>query len=198
MTSRVGTIVLIAALAFVGAVAFIATQFGGFMSRWRNGRTQEQSIMIRHPGSQAPTVQANRSAHHGLQNLAPLATVSVSSVGQSGPQAEGVADGTVDRNEWVTHGETVGAWIELHWDHPVTVMELELFDLSDPNDNVLGGLLNFDDGTFIPVPALPRDGSPWSVNFPPKTIQSVIFRINKAQGMKTGLAEIMVFGAPTK
>ncbi len=130
------------------------------------------------------------------RNLAPLATVTASSVQENGPFGAGVADGVVDNREWVAEDETAGAWIRLDWPTPVAVMEIELYDRPSPAENVLGGTLTFDDGSMIAVPALPPAGSPWRVSFPPKRVRSLMFRVDLAQGSTAGLAEIMVYGTP--
>ncbi len=129
------------------------------------------------------------------RNIAPLATVTVSSEDTSrGQSGEGVADGRPDASEWTTAGEGAGAWITLTWDRPAIVTEIDLYDRPSPVDNVLSGTLSFDDGTSIPVHALPAGGAPERVIFPPKTIRSVTFRIDQAQGRNAGLGEIMVVG----
>jgi hypothetical protein len=128
------------------------------------------------------------------RNIAPLATVTVSSVADSGGQPAGVADGVVDSSEWVARGELQGAWIKLTWDRPAVVEQIDLYDRPSPLENVLGGTLIFDDGAMIPVPKLPPDGTPWHVKIPPKHVTWIMFRIDAAQGRTTGLAEIMVFG----
>jgi hypothetical protein len=105
-----------------------------------------------------------------------------------------VADGLPDASEWATAGEGAGAWITLTWDQPATVSEIDLYDRPDPVENVLSGTLTFEDGTVIVVHALPAEGAPERVVFPPKTIRSVTFRIDRAQGRNAGLGEIMVIG----
>jgi len=109
-------------------------------------------------------------------------------------RAQGVADGIADSRDWVTEGETAGAWIRLDWVAPVTVLGVDLYDLPDPTNNVLSGTLTFDDGSTVPVESLPRSGAPRRITFPAKTVRSVVFRIDQAQGPNAGLAEIMVFG----
>ncbi len=129
------------------------------------------------------------------QNIAPLATVIVSSEDNaSGQTGEGVADGQPDANEWASAGEGEGAWITLTWNHPATVTEIDLYDRPDPVDNVLSGTLTFDDGGVIVGRALPAGGTPEHVTFPPKTLRSVTFHIAQAQGRNAGLGEIMVIG----
>jgi hypothetical protein len=129
------------------------------------------------------------------QNIAPFATVSVSSIEDTGEQPrDGVADGQPDANEWVTREEKEGAWIKLTWFRAAVITGVALFDRPSPIDNVLGGTLTFDDGSQIAVPGLPVDGTPWRITFPPKAVHWVMFRIDRVEGTHTGLEEFMVFG----
>ena len=153
------------------------------------------ATVIRRPSAISPVKQSTpRDPRAGLRNIAPFATVTVSSVDDSSSQSGGVADGVVDASQWVTSGELQGAWIKLTWDRPALVEQIDLYDRPSPVENILGGTLVFDDGTMIPVPKLPPDGTPWHIKIPPKRVTSVMFRIDAAQGRTTGLAEIMVFG----
>jgi hypothetical protein len=150
------------------------------------------TTVIRQPSA---AIQPVRTGQLLPTNIAPMATVSVSSTAVSnGQSGAGVADGVVDRNDWVAQGETSGAWIKLAWERPATIHEIDLFDLPDPNDNVLSGMLIFDDGSTIAVEALPPTGAARRVTFPAKVVRSVMFRIDQAQGPQAGLAEIMVIG----
>jgi hypothetical protein len=76
----------------------------------------------------------------------------------------------------------------------VTILRVDLYPLSDPADSILSGTLAFDDGTTIPVESLSAGGTPRRITFPAKTVRSVIFRIDRAQGPSAGLEEIMAFG----
>ena len=164
----------------------LALRFAPSALRW--GRA---GVIIRRPN----TVPLAKVGDRHLRNIAPLATVTVSSEDTArGQTGEGVADGQPDASEWSTAGEGAGAWITLTWDHPATVTEIDLYDRPDPVDNVLSGTLTFDDGSVIVVRALPAGGTPERVTFPPKTIRSVTFRIDQAQGRNAGLGEIMVIG----
>jgi hypothetical protein len=158
---------------------------------------RREVTVIRRPGLSRTSQTRKRDARTQLENIAPLATVSVSSVEESHRQTSGgVADGdAADADAWLAGSNLQGAWIRLTWDRPATVAAIELYDLPDLADNVLAGSLEFDDGEMMTVPALPPDGSPWRVTFAPKTVHSVTFRINRVQGRQTGLAEIMVYGA---
>ena len=176
---------LVAAALFCIAGVF-AVRFAPSVARL--GRA---GVIIRHPNP----VPLTKAGDRQLRNIAPLATVTVSSEDTSrGQTGEGVADGRPDTSEWASAGETAGAWITLTWERPATVSEIDLYDRPDPVDNVLRGTLTFEDGSVIMVHALPAGGAPERVTFTPKTIRSVTFRIDRAQGRNAGLGEIMVMG----
>ena len=174
----------------VGALVCIAGvlvfHFAPKALRW--GRA---GVIVRRPNPKPLTKASDRQ----LRNIAPLATVTVSSADTArGQTGEGVADGQPDAREWASAGEGEGAWITLTWDYPATVSEIDLYDRPDPVENVLRGTLTFEDGSVIVVHALPAAGGPARVIFAPKTIHSVTFRIDRAQGRNAGLDEIMVMG----
>jgi len=153
------------------------------------------ATVIRRPDALTPAKSvAGGEPAAPLRNIAPLATVTASSAEDERDQAAGVADGVVDASQWVARGELAGAWIKLTWDRQAVVERVDLYDRPSPVDLVLGGTLIFDDGTMIPVPKLPPDGSPYHIKISPKRVSWLMFRIDAAQGRATGLAEIMVFG----
>lgn len=152
------------------------------------------ATVIRRPSAVSTAKSIPPGPQAGPRNIAPFATVTVSSAADSGGQPAGVADGVVDSSEWVARGELQGAWIKLTWVRPAVVEQIDLYDRPSPLENVLGGTLIFDDGAMIPVTKLPPDGTPWHVKIPPKHVTWIMFRIDAAQGRTTGLAEIMVFG----
>ena len=148
-------------------------------------------VIVRRPNPSAFTPAGD----HHQRNIAPFATVTVSSEDTArGQTGEGVADGRPDGSEWSSAGEGAGAWITLTWDRSAIVTEIDLYDRASPNENVLSGTLSFDDGTVILVRALPAGGAPERVVFAPKTIHTLTFRIDQAQGRNAGLDEIMVIG----
>lgn len=188
MTKSVRNAVVLtaAAVVVIGGLMVVQVQRSVFYP-WRGPRAV---TVIRHP-----TPAAKPAPEHST-NIAPLATVTVSSTAGVSPQSgEGVADGVVDVNDWVAQGETVGAWIKLTWEHPAAIHEIDLFDLPEADDNVVSGSLTFDDGSAIAVDALPPTGAVRRVVFPTKVVHSVMFRIERAQGPQAGLAEIMVMGS---
>ena len=186
MSNSIRNYVWLVAAALACVAGLLALRFAPSALRW--GR---QGVVIRRPTA----VRLTKAGDRNVRNIAPLATVTVSSEDTArGQTGEGVADGRPDASEWSSAGEGAGAWITLTWEHPATVTEIDLYDRPDPVDNVLSGTLTFDDASVIPVRALPAGGSPEHVTFPPKTIRSVTFRIDQAQGRNAGLGEIMVMG----
>ena len=194
MTKSVRSYVMVTvvALAVIGLVMAIELHRAAFRSLSGPPLGRSGSTIIRQPSA---ATQLARTGPLLPTNIAPIATVSVSSATRSnGLSGEGVADGVVDRNDWVAQGETSGAWIKLGWDRPATIHEIDLFDLPDPNDRILSGMLIFDDGSTIAVEALPPNAAARRVTFPAKVVRSVMFRIDQTQGPLVGLAEIMVIG----
>ena len=135
-----------------------------------------------------------------IMNLARLATVSVSSentdAGQLGANA---TDGTISEtprevSEWASRGEPEGAWIKLTWPSQVEVWEVVLYDRPNLRDNIKGGMLIFSDGSQISVGTLPNDGAPFRVEFDPRTVTWIQFKVTTATGGNPGLQEFEVFG----
>jgi len=194
MTKSARSLVTLTVVALCLIAGFLAIEFRATVFRWylAEFRAHRAATIIRRPGSFA---LAGRKGDAGIRNIAPFATVSVSSVeGSDGELAQGVADGIADSRDWVAKGETAGAWIRLDWNAPATILGVDLYDLPNPADNVVSGALTFDDGSMIPVESLPPNGARRRITFPAKTVHSVTFRIDQAQGLNAGLAEIMVFG----
>jgi hypothetical protein len=194
MTKSVRSLVTLTLVAVCIIAGFLAIEFRTTVFKWylAEFRGHGAPTIIRRPGA---FVRAASTENAGIRNIAPFATVSVSSVEESdGTLAQGVADGVADSKDWVTEGETAGAWIRLDWNAPATIFGVDLYDLPNPVDNVLSGTLTFDDGSVLPVESLPPGGAPRRIAFPARTVRSVVFRIDRAQGSNAGLAEIMVFG----
>ena len=191
MTNALRTMLVLVGVVLCAGAVFMGYRLTQVVTVQRVG-----SVVIRRPGlrSAAATIAPKGTAPASRRNLAPLATVNVSSIDVNSQFGEGVADGIPDSRGWVSNGESAGAWIKLEWAEPLTVSEIELFDLPSATENVLSGALVFDDGSTLAVPALPPDGSAWRAVFPPKTVRTVMFRIDRAQGRRAGLTEIMVYG----
>jgi hypothetical protein len=170
---------------------------------WRVAQGGKQKIggtVIRRPSLQRTPQPAPKTSRKSKfvppprVNLAPLATVTVSSVLPGNVASEGVADDHPGEGQWISAGEAAGAWIELEWAEPVVVSEIELRDRPSLTENILAGTLLFEDGGAIAVPALPPDGSAWRTVFPPRAIRRLRFRIDSVSGGATGLGEILVYG----
>jgi len=114
----------------------------------------------------------------------------------------GAIDGKVSSDpnegsqEWASNREKVGAWIKLTWADAVKAGSIWLYDRPNPYDHVLGGTLEFDDGTTMNVDALPNDASePFKVTFPTKSVRWIKFTVTKVsqETQNIGLSEIAVF-----
>lgn len=135
-------------------------------------------------------------------NIAFGASVSVSSenaaTGELGVKAiDGIADGypRFPANEWVTQGETAGAWIKLSWAKEYTIGRIVLYDRPDPDHRIMAATLSFSDGSLIKVAALPPNGSGYEIDFPAKTVDWVQLTVDAASGENTGLSEFEVYEA---
>ncbi len=136
------------------------------------------------------------------ENVALRATASASSETAGTLQtAAKVIDGVVDgapgdyTREWATASQGAGAWIELHWAQPQSVDRVILYDRPNGDDNVLGGILTFSDGSMVTVGQLSNDGSATTVIFAPRSISSVRFTITSVSPStgNVGLAELEVW-----
>lgn len=149
---------------------------------WKSGRQEE-----------TPSAPA-------ITNLARTATVSVSSENaEAGQLGANAVDGTVgdtprEATEWASRGQPEGAWIKLDWKSEVEVWEVVLYDRPNLNENVRSGVLVFSDGSQVNVGALPNDGAPFHVEFDPRTVTWIQFKVVTATGGHPGLQEIEVFG----
>lgn len=139
-------------------------------------------------------------------NVAPQATVTASSQNSAdGQLASKVIDGVADgypgdyTREWAAAGEGVGAWVELHWNTPVSIDRIVLFDRPNGNDQVVSGTLTFSDGTSVPVSALNNDGSASQIVFSARTVTGVRLTVTGVgdNTHNVGLAEFQVFGVGT-
>ena len=140
--------------------------------------------------------------HAGPGNIAPLAQVTASSEFSDTYKASHVVDSVIriaDQGEWACQGETSfwgyikHPWIQLTWDQEQTITRVVVYDRSTAQEHTAGGLLEFSDGSEVRVLAIPNDGSPRVVSFPPKTVSWVKFVVTDGLGKNLGLSEIEVF-----
>jgi peptidoglycan/xylan/chitin deacetylase (PgdA/CDA1 family) len=138
----------------------------------------------------------------GGADLALSATATASSQNAStGQTAAKAIDGVVDgwpgdyTKEWATNGGRAGSWLKLTWASAQTIDTIVLYDRPNLNDQITGGTIQFSDGSSIPVPALPNDGSAHTLSFTAKTVTSLQLNITSVSTttQNTGLAEIQAY-----
>ncbi len=137
----------------------------------------------------------------GPGNIAVRAKVSASSFhGDMVP--ENVIDGksrVTGKNAWASDAvmpywqQLQFPWIRLDWPEEVTVSKVILYDRPEEGIHTSGGILTFSDGSRVSVLAIPDNGAPKVVEFPPKKISWMRFDTNDAVGSYTGLSEIEVY-----
>ena len=128
------------------------------------------------------------------ENIAPQATVSTSS---SGPGIPGSAanDGVIGvwgAGEWGSNGELT-PWLQLTWPSAESIGRIVLYDRSNTTDQIHSGTLTFSDGSTVPVPSLPNDGTGKAIDFAPRSASWVRFTVTSGAGLNVGLSEIQVF-----
>jgi len=171
----------------------LAVEIIPLTGKWRSGLGRNPGgTIVRLPAS-APARPLRAGSRHELPNIAPLAQVTVSSYDGAGEDSAGVADGVVDNRGWTGRSDGDGAWVALEWERPAIITGIDLYDAA--SGEATAGTLIFDDGSMIPVGALPTDGTPWRVRFQAKAARWVMFRVDSPRGSTAGLGEFMVFGA---
>ena len=84
--------------------------------------------------------------------------------------------------------------ISVHFNDPVTLSQIWLYDNPDWNSNILESLITFSDGTEILTGPLDVSGCPTAVSFPEKeSITSMTIRILEAEGDEPGLVELEAY-----
>lgn len=130
-----------------------------------------------------------------IPNIAPSASVTVSSQYSSQYAGAKAVDGIVGQHgtgEWaVANGDTAPS-IQLTWPTSQTTNRVVLHDRPNSIDRVTGGTLTFSDGSRVPVPALPNDGTGQTITFPDKTVDWVRFDATTYTGLP-GLSELQVY-----
>ncbi len=133
--------------------------------------------------------------------VAPQATVTASSQNTSTSQQASkavdgytVGTGIAGSREWATTGGRAGSWLKLSWRKAQPVDRVVLYDRPNGNDQVTGGKLTFSDGSSVTVPALPNNGTGYTVTFAKRTVTAMTFTATAVSGTtrNVGLAEIQV------
>lgn len=145
------------------------------------------------------------SAFAGPDNIAPEASISVSTTLDDAHRASFLTDGVIgvaDVGEWACQGETVFwgyvryPWVQLDWNESKSIDKVILYDRPELDEHIAGGRLLFSDGTRITVTAIPNDGTAKVISFPVKKVDWVRFVVTDGDGANLGLSEIEVFPAP--
>lgn len=141
----------------------------------------------------------------GPDNIAPSATVTVSSQKDAAHSAPKAVDGLIgieNLGEWASaSGQTSwGAidypWIRLEWEQPRSINRIILYDRPIQESHIAGGTLHFSDGSSLHVNQIPNNGTAKAVNFPAKNVTWVKFETTDGDGWNIGLSEIEVYPAP--
>ena len=106
-----------------------------------------------------------------------------------------VGDPSAHAREWATDGGGVGSWIRLAYPSPTTIDGVVLYDRPNLRDQITAGVLEFSDGSTVPLGALPNDGSGLTVWFPARTVTSVRLLVTavSATTRNVGLAELETY-----
>jgi GH43 family beta-xylosidase len=139
-------------------------------------------------------------------NLAQQAVVTASS-SQTGYSAAAVIDGEISVHrqqaayEWMSAGETAGAWLELAWEQPQQVGAIWIWGSSDPLKQIRSGTLLFSDGTTVSGINMPlTPGRAAVVQGPAAPITWLRFRVDsmRSEHQAAALSEIVVLQAPER
>ncbi|MFY0628484.1 MAG: GH92 family glycosyl hydrolase [Reichenbachiella sp.] len=143
------------------------------------------------------------NVHAGPGSIAEMALVTAST-SIDGFEESNVIDSEIrihGKGEWACEGQTTFwgyiryPWIQLDWAEPKTINRIVLYDRPGLDEHTAGGTLIFSDGSEIPVTQISNNGSPKTIQFEPKTIKWVRFRVMDGVGYNLGLSEIEVFPA---
>jgi hypothetical protein len=143
----------------------------------------------------APTPTPNPNPTPTPLNIAPSATVTVSSEYSSVYAGTKAVDGIIrqwDNGEWASHGE-LNPWIRLDWGSGKMINKIKLYDRPNLTDCANGGTLTFSDNSSINVAGLSNDGSSKIISFADKTVTWVKFEVSGGTGLNVGLSEIQIY-----
>ncbi len=130
----------------------------------------------------------------GYGNIAPGAGIQVSSLADEEKYAiEHLYDGIylmANTGEWRSDGES-DPWIELTWDEPAVVDQVNLYDMVGTSSHIIDGEIVFSDASKVSTGELPDNGEKKSISFSPREISSLKLTVKEGVG-EIGLAEIEV------
>jgi hypothetical protein len=108
------------------------------------------------------TEQPMPSGTSGWRNIAKDAKITVSST-KPGFSAEALVDGEIgiyaknSKYDWVTDGETAGAWVKLEWDKNTEVDSIWIYDSAAPQRMLKSGKVTISHGNNTTTVEFPRE-----------------------------------------
>ncbi len=106
-----------------------------------------------------------------------------------------LGDPSAHAHEWATEGGGVGSWIQLDYPAPTPIDGVVLYDRPNLRDQITAGVLEFSDGSVVPIGALPNNGSGLTIRFASRTVTRVRLLVTGVSPTTTnvGLAEIETY-----
>jgi LmbE family N-acetylglucosaminyl deacetylase len=97
-------------------------------------------------------------------------------------------------HEWIANESSCGgAYVQLFWERPVFASQVVLYDRPSLENQITSGEITFGDGSKISVSALPNQGSPLVLKFPPRWVTWLRFTVGSFVGDAPGLSELEVY-----
>ncbi|MEY2848448.1 MAG: hypothetical protein RI885_1113 [Actinomycetota bacterium] len=191
-------------LAVLTVVAVVAAMLAAGAATGSSSAAGATAAGLAAAGNAATTATITSSGDAAGTSAAAIADAA-SSVGSAGVSGEGTS-GTGSSGagassagasgvgaSWSPSGPAVGSWTQLGWSQAPTLTSIQIFADKAPGAKIARGTLRFSDGSTIPVGAVAEDPRfPTIVAFPPKTVSSVRFTIEKTSGAgAVAIAEIV-------
>ncbi|KAJ0427038.1 hypothetical protein BJY00DRAFT_7209 [Aspergillus carlsbadensis] len=152
--------------------------------------------------SSSPAVVTITTMRHP-ENIALRARVTASSANTAADQTP---DKAIDASaggfpakhthEWVSNGGKTGSWLTLSWETQQVVSKVVLYDRPNLDDQITGGVIEFDNGERLDTGELNNYGTATSFDVEDRTVRSLTIRITAVSPstMNVGLSEVQVFG----
>ncbi|MFC4693812.1 glycoside hydrolase family 16 protein [Geodermatophilus arenarius] len=108
------------------------------------------------------------------------------------------ADGDTGE-EWTADADDDAPWVSLSWNSPREIASVQVFGPSAPGGESLSGVLRFDDGSTVRVPAIARGGGEaTTIAVAPRMASGVRLELDRPDGaVSVGLRELAVYDAGT-
>ncbi|KAL2787381.1 putative deacetylase LmbE-like domain-containing protein [Aspergillus keveii] len=143
---------------------------------------------MRHPENIALKAKVTASSANTAANQTPDKAIDASTGGFPAEHTR----------EWVSIGGKTGSWLTLSWESsPQVVSKIALYDRPNLDDQITGGVIEFDSGERIDIGELNNYGTATSFDVEDRTVRSLTIRITAVSPstMNVGLSEVQVFGS---